>query len=365
MSAKGPAKSAVVVDLKDQDTYGCIRKAFERTGTTSLIKYAQRVYVHAPLAACLFRAGEPVPGSYLDVELAEAIALNCLDKELTFYEAPATAHRNVRKLFEKLGYLKLTEKHRHIQLLDLQTYGKANPRDIIRVDSQFEYPRLDLPAFLFDRENLIISVGNPKAPFSEKVPGFRGLPFSLSGKALAMGSTLFEKKNLLHFAFADIGLGLKDYVADVLERIHLAAVPCVGINGGRYVGSLRGQVELSPVEWNSLVISDNIVVADAVTAEMMGYAPFSVDYFVDMLRRQLIPQSMSQIPVLEIGESRARIREMLGRDNPFLAKGRLITARDWIFGLLGQVPFCERLRLIGDILPSIVRYKIGRRRQSQ
>jgi len=317
------------------------------------------------LAATLFRAGGPVQGSYLDAELAEAIALNCPHKQVIFYEAPATAHRNVTRLFEKLGYLKLAEKHSHIQLLDLQSYANANPRDIVRLDDRFEYPPLNLPAFLFDKENLIISVGNPKAPFSERVPGFKGLPFSLSGKALAMGSTLFGKKNLLHLAFADIGLGLKDYIVDVLERIRLAAVPCVGINGGRYVGSLRGQLELCPVEWNSLVISNNIGVADAVTAEMMGYAPFSVEYFLQMLRRQLVPSGMSEMPIFEVGESRARIREMLGKDNPFLAKGRLITARDWIFGLLGQVPFWERPRLLGSIIPSIVRYRLGKRKQNQ
>jgi len=365
MPAQNLAEPAVVVDMKDQDPCECVRKGFERTGTASLIENAQRVYVHAPLAATLLRAGGPVQGTYLDAELAEAIALNCPNKQVIFYEAPATAHRNVTRLFEKLGYLKLAEKHSHIQLLDLQSYANANPQDIIRLDDWFEYPPLNLPAFLFDKENLIISVGNSKAPFSEKVPGFKGLPFSLSGKALVMGSTLFGKKNLLHIAFADIGLGLKDYIVDVLERIHLAAVPCVGINGGRYAGTLRGQFELCPVEWNSLVISNNIGVADAVTAEMMGYAPFSVEYFLEMLRRQLVPSDMSEMPVFEVGESRARIREMLGKDNPFLAKGRLITARDWIFGLLGQVPFWERPRLVGSIIPSIVRYRLGKRKQDQ
>ena len=44
------------------------------------------------------------------------------------------------------------------------------------------------------------------------------------------------------------------------------------------------------------------------------------------------------MPIFEIGESRAGIREMLRKDNPFLAKGRLITARDWIYGL-GKSPF--------------------------
>jgi uncharacterized protein (DUF362 family) len=357
------AEPAVIADMKNQDVHECIRKAFERIGATSLIKNAERVYVHVPLAASLFRRGRPVQGTYLDAELAEAIALNCLHRQVTFYEAPAAAHRNVRKLFEKLGYLKLAEKHSHIQLMDLRTYENANPQDIIRLDCRFEYPPLILPAFLFDRRNLIISVGNPKAPFSEKVPGFKGLPLSLSGKALVMGSTLFGKKKLLHIAFGDIELGLKHYVVDVLERIHLAAVPCTGINGGRYAGSLRGQLELCPVEWNSLVVSSNILVADAVTAEMMGYAPFSVEYFLEMLRRQLIPSNMSQIPVIEIGESRARIREMLGKENPFLAKGRLITARDWIFGLLGEVSFWERPRLLGGIIPSIVRYRMGKRKQ--
>ena len=112
-------ESAVVVDMKDQDPCECVRKAFERTGTASLIENAQRVYVHTPLAATLFRAGGPVQGTYLDAELAEAIALNCLHKQVIFYEAPATAHRNVTRLFEK-------------------------------------------PVFLFDKENLIIRVGIPK-----------------------------------------------------------------------------------------------------------------------------------------------------------------------------------------------------------
>jgi uncharacterized protein (DUF362 family) len=120
MSAKSLAEPAVIDDMKNQDAHECIRKAFERIGATSLIKNAQRVYVHVPLAASLFRRGRPVQGTYLDAELAEAIALNCLHKQVTFYEAPATAHRNVGKLFEKLGYLKLAEKHSHLQLLDLR-----------------------------------------------------------------------------------------------------------------------------------------------------------------------------------------------------------------------------------------------------
>jgi hypothetical protein len=230
---------------------------------------------------------------------------------------------------------------------------------------RFEYPPTNLPSFLFDNGNLIISVGNPKAPFSEKVFGFKGLPFSLSGKALVIGSTLFRKKNLLHLAFTDIGLGLKDYVIDVLERIRSAAVPCIGINGGRYAGRMKRQVELFPVEWNSLVISNNIGVADAVTAEMMGYAPLSVEYFCEMLRRQLIPSDLSQMSIFEIGQSRARIREMLGKENPFLAKGRLATGRDWVLGLLGQVSVWERTRLLGSILPSIARYRMEKRKLSQ
>jgi len=365
MSSKNLHQYAAIVDIKGQVIYDCIKKAFEHTGATSLVKNAQRVYVHVPLAATYFREGRPVQGTYLDVELAEAIALNCLDRQVIFYEAPATAHKNVEKLFERLGYVKLAEKHNYIQLLDLQIYANTHPESMIPLKYEFDYPPLSLPAFLFDKENLIISVGNPKAPFSEKVPGFKGLPFSLSGKALIMGSTLFRRKNLLHMAFTDIGLGLKDYIVDGLERIQLAGVPCIGINGGRYAGSLTGQIKVHPLEWDSLVISSNIGVADAVAAEMMGYQPSAVEYFLEIMRRRLILSSIDEISVIEIGESRARIREMLEKDNPFLAKGQLITLRKWISGMLGQISFWESPRLLATIIPGIIRYKLGKKKKTR
>ncbi|MDX1797528.1 MAG: hypothetical protein R3255_02655 [Candidatus Lokiarchaeia archaeon] len=228
----------------------------------------------------------------------------------------------------------------------------------------FDYPPVRLPKFLFNSKNLIISFSNPKAPFSESVAGFKGLPFSLSGKSLIIGSTLFHKKNLMHLAFSDIGLGLKDYVIDALDRIHKAGVVCIGINGGHFAGSMVDQVKVEPIEWNALVISTSIGISDAITAELMGFNPQKIEFFANLAQKGLIPSNFSTIPIIEVGNCRNRLKEQLKLSNPFLPQGTPITTRKWIFGLLKQVSFTDRLHLISKIIPSIIRYKFTRKNKS-
>jgi len=354
-------ENVVIVDIENQDLNESIHIAFEKAGILDLIQKAREIFVHVPLGATFFRDGVPLEATYLDVELADAIISVCSGKPITFYEAPATAHRDVKILFEKLGYQKLVEKHSQARVLFLEK-DIMDKDDIVSLNYGFDYPPIELPGFLFDRGNLIISFSNPKAPFSEKVAGFKGLPFSLSGKSLIMGSTLFSKKNLLHLAFSDIGLGLRGYIVDALDKIHEAGVTCVGINGGRYAGAMIENVRVTPVEWNVLTISKNTAITDAVSAELMGFNPQEIDYFIELAQRGLIPFDPRTIPVIEMGDGRARIGRQLKENNPFLSKGSPISTRQWIFGLLGQMSFKDRLHIFRKVIPSIIRYKIGKKK---
>ncbi|MFX1398064.1 MAG: hypothetical protein ACFFAS_13590 [Promethearchaeota archaeon] len=329
----------------------------------SLIGQSREIFVHIPLGATLFNEGKPIEGTYLNVELAETIILASEDKPVTFYEAPATAHKNMKPLFDKLGYTHLAEKYSQVKLLILEGNKNIKKRNL-SIDYGFDYPPLELPEFLFDKENLIISFSNPKAPFSEKVAGFKGLPFSLSGKALILGSTLFAKKNLMHLAFYDVGLGLKDYIIDGLNEIRKAGVTCIGINGGRFAGGLIDNIKVHPVEWNILVISSNIGIADAVTASLMGFNPQEMVYFASLAEKGLIPSNLSAISVNEMGNGRARLEQQFEVKNDFLPEGSPITTRQWIFGLLSQVSVKDRLRMVGKIIPSIIKYKFSRKRKA-
>ncbi len=355
-------EKAIIIDIENQDLKKSLREAFEQADILPLIKTSREIYVHIPLGATLFRDGNPLGGTYLDVELAEAIVEVCCGKPITFYEAPATAHKNVKPLFEKLNYTQLAEKYSQVRLLDLNDEAIVNIGSL-SLKYQFDYPPIELPKFLFDKENLIISFSNPKAPFSESAAGFRGLPFSLSGKSLIMGSTLFYKKNLLHLAFSDLGLGLKDYVIDGLDKINKMGVNCIGINGGRLAGAMIKQVKIHPVDWNLLVISKNIGIADAVTATLMGFQPQNIGYFAEMAQRNLIPSDLSTISVIEIGNGRKRLEDQLKKNNPFLPQESTINTRQWIVGLMKQVPFKTRLRMAGRILPSVIKYKLTKKRK--
>ena len=355
-------EKAIIIDIENRDLITSLHEAFQQAGILPLIKQSREMYVHVPLGATLFHDGNAIGGTYLDVELAEAFIKTCSGKPITFYEAPATAHSNVKILFEKLNFTKLTEKYTNVRLLDLNDDSKGN-FDRVSLNYGFDYPPLELPGFLFDKENLIISFSNPKAPFSERVIGFKGLPFSLSGKALIMGSTLFPKKNLLHMAFSDLGLGLKDYIIDGLDKINKTGVICIGINGGPLAGALIKQVKVHPVDWNLLVVSTNVGIADAVTASLMGFQPQQIGYFTGLVQKNLIPSDMSTISVIEIGNSRARLEHQLKNNNPFLPQERPINTRQWIFGLMGQVSLKNRLRMAGRILPSVIKYKLARKKK--
>jgi len=356
-------EKAIIVDIENRNLDDVLKEAFTQLNIGTLIKQAQEIFVHVPLGATLFKDGVPIGGTYLDVKLAEALVKATENKPITFYEAPATAHRDIMGLFDKLGYTQLAEKYSHVRLLFIEENKNVKISNV-SFGYEFEYPPLELPEFLFDKRNLIISFSNPKASFSEKVAGFKGLPFSLSGKALIMGSTLFSKKNLLHLAFSDIGLGLKDYVIDGLKKIHEAGINCIGINGGKFAGSMMDQVKVNPVEWNLLVISKNIGIADAVTASLMGFEPQEMVYFKDLAQKGIIPFDLGTIPVIEIGNGRARLEQQLKEKNDFLPQGTPITTRKWVFGLLSQVSFADRLRMAGKMVPSIIKYKISKKRKS-
>jgi hypothetical protein len=352
------SEKTIIVDLENQNISNCLHEAFLQAGILPMIEQIREIYVHVPLGATFFKDGNPIGGTYLDIEFAKALISICEGKPVTFYEAPATSNRNIKGLFEKLGYTELVKKYSQVQILCLE-----EDQNSITLNYGFEYPPVKLPAFLFDKNNLIISFGNPKSPFSEVVAGFKGLPFSLSGKSLIIGSTLFPKKNLLHLAFSDIGLGLKGYVIDALDRIHKEGVICVGINGGRFAGAMIDQVKLNPVDWNVLVVSTNIGLADSVTAGLMGFDPQNVEFFIDLIKKELIPSDLKAISVVEIGNSRERLSQQLKDSNPFLPKGTAITTRQWIFGLLKQVSFKNRVQLMGRMIPSIIRYQFKKKKK--
>jgi len=356
--------TAVITDLENQDLSTCLKEPFKRAGILPLINQAREIYVHTPLGATIFHDKKPIGGTFLDVELAKAIILACPNKQVIFYEAPATAHKNIKILFDKLGYTDLADKYSQVRLLDLKEEDASTKQDCVTLHYGFKYPPLILPGFLFDKDNLIISFSNPKAPFSEKVAGFKGLPVSLSGKSLIIGSSIFSKKNLLHLAFSDIGLGLKDFIAGGLSKIYEAGVNCVGINGGRVAGAMVDQIKVHPIEWNALVISSNISVADVVTVALMGFNPPEIGYFQELTQQGFIPMNLSEVSVTEIGNARARLERQLANENPFLPQGTPITTRQWIFGMLGQLSFKDRLGMMGRIIPSIIKYKIGKKRKS-
>lgn len=354
---------AIIIDLENREMGKGLYEAFLQAEILPFIDKAHEIYVHVPIGASFFRNEQPIEGTYLDVKFAKSIILASAGKPVTFYETPATSNRNINSLFEKFGYNKLARKYPQVRVLCLKE-ELLKPEDLVSFNYGFDYPPIRLPKFLFNNENLIISFSNPKAPFSENVAGFKGLPFSLSGKSLIIGSTLFHKKNLLHLAFSDIGLGLKDYIIDALDRIRKTGVVCIGINGGRFAGSMVNQVKVEPVEWNTLVISKSIGISDVVTAGLMGFNSQKVEFFANLAHKGLIPFNISSIPIIEIGNSRNRLKEQLKLNNPFLPQGNPITTRQWIFGLLKQVSFKDRLHLIGEIIPSIIKYKLTRRKMS-
>ncbi|MFX1498249.1 MAG: hypothetical protein ACFFBH_12025 [Promethearchaeota archaeon] len=354
---------AIIIDLENREIVKGLYEAFLQAEILSLIDKTHEIYVHVPIGASFFRDEQPIEGTYLDVEFAEAIILASAGKPITFYETPATNNRNIKSLFEKFGYMQLAEKYSQVRILCLKE-DLLKHEDIVSFNYGFDYPPVRLPSFLFNNKNLIISFSNPKAPFSENVAGFKGLPFSLSGKSLIIGSTLFPKKNLLHLAFSDIGLGLKDYIVDALEKIHKAGVACIGINGGHYAGYMIEQVKVEPIYWNALTVSTSIGISDAVTAILMGYQPQNLDFFANLAQKGLIPSNMSTIPIIEIGNSRKRLEKQLKLNNPFLLRGSPITTRKWILGLLKQVSLKDRLKIIGKIIPSIIKYKFKRKNRS-
>jgi uncharacterized protein (DUF362 family) len=354
-------EKAVILDMKLENLRGHVHEAFDKAGITSLIHNSRKVYIHVPIGATLFKDQVPLEGTYLNVELVDAIISACSGKKITIYETPATAHRNIKNVFEKLGYIDLVKKYSNVQLLYFEKDSFKN-EEVIALDYGFEYPPLNLPSFLFDKENLIISFSNPKAPFSEKVAGFNGLPFSLSGKALIMGSILFSKKNLLHLAFSDLGIGLQGFIVDALDKIHRAGVTCVGVNGGQFAGVMEGNVRVSPVEWNILTISKNLAVADLITASLMGFKPEEIEFFLNLNQKGLTPTNLSNIDVIEIGNGRTRLENQLKSENLFLPSGTPIKTRQWIFGLLGQISPKDRLPLMSRIIPSIIRYKITKKK---
>jgi uncharacterized protein (DUF362 family) len=356
-------EKAVILDMTLENLRKHVHEAFDKAGITSLIKNSREVYIHVPVGATFFKDQVPLEGTYLNVELADAIISVCAGKKVTIYETPATAHKNIKNVFEKLGYIDLIEKYSNVQLLYFEE-DSFNKEEVVALDYGFEYPPLNLPSFLFDKENLIISFSNPKAPFSEKVAGFNGLPFSLSGKALIMGSILFSKKNLLHLAFSDLGIGLQGFIVDALDKIRKAGVTCVGVNGGHFAGVMEGNVKVSPVEWNILTISKNLAITDLITASLMGFKPHEVEFFLNLNQKGLCPIEPNTIDIVEIGNGRARLEDQLKSENQFLPSGTPIKTRQWIFGLLSQISPKDRLPLMGRILPSIIRYKFSKKKSN-
>jgi len=170
-----PHKVAVI-DIKDKDVSKCVKQAFEAANLLPLINKSKKIYIHAPVGATLFHDGIPTEATYLDVELAEAIINVCGEKPIIIYETPATAHRNIESLFEKLEYNKLEDKFPQLKVKCF----KDDPEILdnsVSFDYGFDYPPVILPEFLFNKENLIISFSNSKAPFSSSVAGFPGIPF--------------------------------------------------------------------------------------------------------------------------------------------------------------------------------------------
>jgi hypothetical protein len=72
---------------------------------------------------------------------------------------------------------------------------------------------------------------------------------------------------------------------------------------------------------------------------------------------------MSNISVIEIGNGRARLERQLKNNNPFLPQERPINTRQWIFGLMKQVSLKNRFHMAGRILPSVIKYKFGRKKK--
>ena len=356
-------EKAVILDMNFKNLREQVKDAFNKARITSFIQNSREIYIHVPVGATFFKEQAPIEGTYLNVKLADAIISACSGKKITIYETPATAHRNIRNVFEKLGYNELTEKYSNVQLLYFEEDSFEN-EDVVSLDYGFDYPPLNLPSFLFDKENIIISFSNPKAPFSENVIGFNGLPFSLSGKALIMGSILFSKKNLLHLAFSDLGIGLQGFIVDALDKIHKAGVTCVGVNGGRFAGVMKGNVKVSPVDWNILTISKNLAVADLITASLMGFKPQEIEFFLNLNQKGLSPADPSNVEVIEIGSGRLRLENQLKSENLFLPSGTPIKTRQWIFGLLGQISPKDRLPLMSRIISSIIRYKFSKKKSN-
>ena len=95
----------------------------------------------------------------------------------------------------------------------------------------------------------------------------------------------------------------------------------------------------------------------------MGFDPQNVEFFIDLIKKELIPSDLKAISVVEIGNSRERLSQQLKDSNPFLPKGTAITTRQWIFGLLKQVSFKNRVQLMGRMIPSIIRYQFKKKKK--
>jgi len=164
---------------------------------------------------------------------------------------------NTTDIFKELGYFDIVEKYENVELVDLN----IDSFDIVEDPDAYFLKKFELVKTVKDA--YIISAAVLKKHSTAKVT----LSIkNMLGATLGETSSAVSKKGRFHKR-------LSESIADIVSYIK----PKLAIIDGR-IGSVGNELGGNIEKFNVIIISEDLVAADAVGAKILGYDPYSIKH---------------------------------------------------------------------------------------
>lgn len=244
-----------VVIIEGSDPYLMIKKGLDALGVQSIKSIKEKKVVIKPNLII----NKPFPIT-TPVETVDAI-IRCIkeisnsDKKIIVAEGSGWGETFA--IFKDLGYLSLVEKYKNVELVDLNT----DRFEMVGDPDAYFLKKFELVQTMKDA--YIISAAVLKKHSTAKV--------TLSIKNM-LGATLGEKSNAVSKK-GRFHKRLSESIADIAGYIK----PKLAIIDGR-MGSIGNEIGGKIEKFNVIIISEDLVAADAIGSKILGYDPYGIKH---------------------------------------------------------------------------------------
>lgn len=236
----------IFVDRLGRDYLPVVQKGLEWVGLASCLRPGDRVAIKPNLTFPVFRKGVMTNPEALE---AVIIHLKQFTDRITVCESDSGGYNrfSMDEVFARTGIADFARRH-GVQVVNMS----RAPSRPIRVRAGFRTLSVPLPTFLLDETDFYITMPVPKVHANAVV-------------------SLSLKNQWGVIQQPALRLKLHPYFKEVIYAVNQNLPHPLAVFDGKYGLNRNGPMRGDEVELNWLLVSDNLFVADAVVAEIMGF----------------------------------------------------------------------------------------------